>query len=82
MGDTLHITQGQEIENCMASGNALHITTIDLGRRAEGSLWLALPARPLKATCNGVPVDCVAGDSGIYRVGLDFKDKAELVIEW
>jgi len=82
VGDTLHITQGIEIEGWHASDNTLHINTIHLDRKVQGPIWLSLPGKPVRATCNATPVNCSPENNAIYRVDLDFKGKSELIIEW
>jgi alpha-galactosidase len=51
-GSTLHITQGLEVESLRAEpspqGARVHVELRDLGRPAEGELWLAIPGgKPL-----------------------------------
>jgi alpha-galactosidase len=82
IGDTVHITQGLEIEACQASSDTLLIKTIDLGRKAEGAIWLALPGKLMEATCNAIPVNYSLGNDNVYRLDLQFKGRAELMIQW
>jgi alpha-galactosidase len=82
VGDTLHITQGLEIESWQASDNCLVIKTIDLGRKAEGAIWLTLPGKPCEATCNTTPVIFTLENDNICRLDLKFTGKAEIIIKW
>jgi hypothetical protein len=60
----------------------LLIKTIDLGRKAEGAIWLALPGKLMEATCNAIPVNYSLGNDNVYRLDLQFKGRAELMIQW
>jgi alpha-galactosidase len=82
VGDTLHITQGYELEYWRVTGKTLEIGTIDLGRRAQGSLWLRLPGRLLSANCGADAVSYEKGNDDIYRLDLDFQGRAGIKIQW
>jgi alpha-galactosidase len=81
VGDTLHITQGCEIESWQVTGKTLEVKTIDLGRRVEGSLWLSLPGRIGSAIC-GTGAITYEKENGLYRLPLDFPGSAGIVIKW
>lgn len=82
IGDTLHITQGMEIDKWLLTDNSLQIHTINLGRKVEGSIWLSLPGKIMAATCNSLPVNFLLENDEIYRLDLKFKDRAEIKILW
>jgi len=82
VGDTLHITQGSELESWQVAGKTLEIGTIDLGRRAQGSLWLSLPGRLLSASCGTAAVTFEKENDDIYRLDLDFQGRAGIKIQW
>jgi hypothetical protein len=81
VGDTLHITQGCELESWQVTGKTLEVKTIDLGRRVEGSLWLSLPGRIVSATC-GTGEITYEKENSLYRLPLDFPVSAGIVIKW
>jgi len=81
VGDTLHITQGCELETWQATGKMLQVKTIDLGRRVEGSLWLSLPGKLNSATCGNAPIDFEKEDE-LYRLPLDFRGSTDISIKW
>ena len=81
VGDTLHITQGCELESWQVTGRTLQINTIDLGRRAEGSLWLWLPGKLNSATCGAEPIR-FEKENSLYRLPLDFRGSAGIIIKW
>jgi alpha-galactosidase len=81
VGDTLHITQGYELESWQVTGQRLEIKTIDLGRRADGSLWLSLPGKPVSATCGVAPIS-FEKENSLYRLPLDFRGSAGIIIKW
>jgi alpha-galactosidase len=82
VGDTLHITQGCEIESWRVAGKSLEIGTVDLGRRVQGSLWLALPGGPVSASCGGNALKFEKENDDIYRLDLDFQGRAGIKIQW
>ncbi|MDD5398568.1 MAG: alpha-galactosidase, partial [Dehalococcoidia bacterium] len=82
VGDTLHITQGCEIESWQISGKTLEIATIGLGRRVQGSLWLSTPGRLVSASCGNVAVNFEKENDDIYRLDLDFRGRAVIKIQW
>ena len=63
------------------TGKTLKLNTIGLGRRVEGSLWLGLPGKPGPATWGTDPIS-FEKDNSLYRLQLDFKGSAEIVIKW
>ena len=81
LGSTLHITQGLEIADWQAEPERLWIRTVDMGRRATGELWIALPRPPVRAACNGLPVAVTALGENIYRLALDFTGQAQIEID-
>jgi len=82
VGDSLHITQGCELESWRVTGKTLEIVTVDLGRRAQGSLWLTLPGRLLSASCGADTVSFKKEKDDIYRLDLDFRGRAGIKIQW
>ena len=82
VGDSLHITQGCELESWQVTGKTLEIGTIDLGRMAQGSLWLRLPGRLLSASCGADAVSYEKENDDIYRLDLDFRGRAVIKIQW
>ena len=81
VGDNLHITQGCELESWQVTGRILQVSTIDLGRMVEGSLWLSLPGKLSSAACGTAPIS-YEKENNLYRLPLDFKGNAEIVIKW
>jgi alpha-galactosidase len=80
VGDTLHISQGAEIDSWRVEGDVLVIEIMDLGRRVEGELWLALTRVPRMVTCNGEEVKVKDKGEGIYVVHLQFTGKARVEV--
>jgi len=81
VGDTLHITQGCELESWQVTGKTLEIKTIDMGRRVEGSLWLSLPGKLNLAACGAAPIS-YEKENSLYRLPLDFHGSEEILIKW
>jgi alpha-galactosidase len=81
VGDTLHISQGMEVSSMRIADKVVTIETTELGRRADGKLWLALPAASTQAYCNGELVEVEVKGEGVYAMQVEFMGKAEIVIE-
>ncbi|MGB8648216.1 MAG: alpha-galactosidase [Anaerolineae bacterium] len=81
VGDTLHLTQGGEIDAFEAQAGAVEIRVMDLGRRAEGELWVWLPEPPQGATCNGAPVTIRRAAPNVYALALALAGAATIRIE-
>ena len=82
VGDTLHITQGSEIDGWQVTGKTLRIETIDLGRKADGAFWLWLPGKLLSATSGSTPLTFAKESDDVYRLELKFYGRAEIKIQW
>ena len=80
VGDTLHISQGAEIAAWNVEAGQLIIETMDMGRRVEGELWLALGRMPLLVTCNGELVEAKDKGEGIFALHLEFTGIARVVV--
>ena len=82
IGDTLHITQGSEIESWQVTHNTLEIKTIDLERNVQGALWVWLPGKLFSATAGSNAIHPVLENDGVYKLGLKFSGKTEIKIQW
>ena len=78
--DTLHITQGLEIAAWQAAADRLEFCTLDLGRKVRGSLWLALPGKPVRAACNEVPLEVMGEGDDIFQLPLNFNGQARVEV--
>jgi alpha-galactosidase len=81
---TFHISQGGEVTRWQLGDNELSLT-LDIGRFARGSLWLALPGRPHTVILNGEPlaekaIRAVA--SGIWSVTCRIDQTGTLSVQW
>lgn len=55
VGSDLHASMGGEVSAWQADSGGVQIT-VDLGRAAQGTIWLKLPATPATVECDGQPV--------------------------
>lgn len=81
---TFHISQGGEVTDWSLEGEELSLS-LDVGRRARGELWFALPARPSPVHLDGAPVsqDNVRAISrGIWAVRCYVDHAATLHLRW
>lgn len=80
VGDSMHISQGVEIDSWRFEGDALRIETVNMGRQVQGELWLAMPRMPRMATCNGEEVKVKDKGEGIYAVHVEFNGKGKVEV--
>ena len=84
VGSTFHISQGGEITTFNIDETGLSLK-VHLGRIAMGSVWLALPKKPVKVAVDNVTLDASAVQtiaSGIYAISFAVQDKAILHVNW
>ena len=81
VGDTLHISQGMAVKRWSAGSQALR-AELDLGRQAEGTIWIALQARPQAIILNGNALPWREAGHGVYAVDVSFEGLAVLEINW
>jgi alpha-galactosidase len=81
---TFHISQGGEVTNWALEADGLSLR-LDLGRRAQGEIWFALPGRPTHVHLNDTPIsqDGVRAISrGIWAVRCFVNRTATLRLGW
>lgn len=81
---TFHISQGGEVIAWQAESEAVALK-LDLGRIAEGEVWLALPAAPSRATLDGVllPREAISGVAkGIWAFKFRLLRDGTLRVTW
>ncbi|TFG72566.1 MAG: hypothetical protein E4H27_02390 [Anaerolineales bacterium] len=84
VGSTFHLSQGGEISAFNPDKNCLSVEFV-LGRSALGSVWLALPGKPVEVVVDNVRLDLSAVHTiaaGIYAITFTVQDKANLHISW
>ncbi len=80
VGTTFHVSQGGEVTAISKEDGAISFD-LQLGRSAEGEVWLMLPAPPRAAALNGEPLPdtamrCVAED--VWSIGFRLHDSGRL----
>jgi hypothetical protein len=80
VGDTLHISQGLELDSMRIAEGRLDIQTIDLDRKVTGELWLALPGKPGEVRSNGQIVQVEQKEEGVYALHLEFNGKVAIEV--
>ncbi|HSB67688.1 MAG TPA: alpha-galactosidase [Anaerolineales bacterium] len=81
VGDTLHVSQGLELNSLRIVDHTLAIETIDLGRRVEGELWFVVDKTVSMARCNGEAAKVEERGEGVYAVKVGFMRKALIEID-
>ena len=81
LGDTLHISQGLAVRSWNVVDKRL-VAQLDLGRRAQGRVWLALPSAPEIAILDKRPISWQPAAKGVYTFDLALGGEARLEIIW
>nr|MBN1229092.1 alpha-galactosidase [Anaerolineae bacterium] len=80
VGSNLHISLGGEVTDWQHTDQQISLT-IEIGRRASGSIWLKLPTEPRSIICNGKATAYERVESGpVYRIDLavDYEAKIDV----
>jgi alpha-galactosidase len=80
VGDTLHISQGLEFSSMRVVDKITVLETIDMGRRVQGEIWLALEKPPGEVRCNGQCLRMEDKGQGIYTLVVQTNDE-KLILE-
>ncbi|MBI3361335.1 MAG: hypothetical protein HY023_09515, partial [Chloroflexi bacterium] len=80
LGSTFHFTQGAEIKELRVARGELRMV-VELGRTAEGAIWLTLPGNEVTTRVDGVATTAQR-DGDAWRIEMAVKDRAELVVNW
>ena len=81
---TFHISQGAEVNQCAVEPTRMTLS-IDIGRRASGELWLALPSRPSVVAVGDQQLspDAVrAIAAGVWAIPCRINRSAVIVVDW
>jgi len=81
---SFHISQGGEVTQWSVGKDALQVT-LDIGRQAQGAVWLALPRRPHDVRLEGLqlPDSAVRAVAwGVWSVGCEINQKGTLSVSW
>jgi hypothetical protein len=82
VGDTLHITQGGEVKNWQVKKTELHFSIMDLGRKAEGEVWLWLPGEIYKAMQNDQTLTFRQCADKVWALQLKLDGSAKINVRW
>jgi hypothetical protein len=82
VGDTLHITQGGEVNKWQVKKNELRFSIMNLGRRAEGEVWLWLPGEPCKAEQDNQSLSFRQCADKVWALQLKLDGSANINIRW
>lgn len=82
VGTTFHISQGGEVTAWEVTPGAL-VLSLDIGRVAQGDVWLALPARPTAALFDDEPLSTEAIRAvapGVWAVTFMLRRRGTLLV--
>jgi alpha-galactosidase len=80
VGDTLHITQGGEIESWKVSADDLQFKVMDLNRKASGDIYLWLPEEPIEVLQDGASIPVKFCADRVYGLHLSLHGTAVISI--
>lgn len=78
---SFHFSQGMEVTAWEAAARSLTLT-LELGRRATGTLDLALPARPVSVEMGRQQLSVLEPGPGLYRLMIEVNRSATIRVEW
>jgi alpha-galactosidase len=81
VGSNLHYSQGMEVREWKSSRRSLR-ARLDLGREAEGALWVSLPGEPAGIRIDNGPGYAEKAEKGIWRIPLRLDGKGVVDIRW
>jgi len=81
VGSNLHFTQGVEVAEWKAGRKSLRVK-FNLGREAEGAIWLVLPGNPIQARVNGEPTRLTYAGDGVWKIPVRLAGDGVLKLSW
>jgi alpha-galactosidase len=81
VGDTLNVSQGGGVKHWKVDTHALTVR-LDLGRKAKGTIWVALPSSPKMIKLDGESLDWREAHPGVYTIRVALEDAGELEFRW
>jgi alpha-galactosidase len=81
VGSNLHFSQGGEVAAWKPTRKGLRVS-FNLGREAEGAVWLALPGEPRTALFDGRPIVPAPLGGEIWKFPVQWKRQGALEIRW
>jgi alpha-galactosidase len=81
VGDTLHISQGMAVQQWRVDSHGLEVE-LDLGRKAKGRVWMALPSAPRTIQLGDETLDWHEPHPGVYTFPAMFDGVGRLVLSW
>jgi len=81
IGSDLHFSQGAEVAEWKPARNGLR-AVLRLGREAEGAVWIALPAKPVRSTIEGESIQPERISDDVWKVPVRFSKQGILEIRW
>lgn len=81
LGDTLHVSQGLAVRTWHAGSSSLEIG-LDLGRKAEGRVWMALPRPATISSVGDRKVIWEECSAGVYATDLALDGAERLRVKW
>ncbi len=82
VGGTLHITCGGEVDGWKVGKQTVTFTVSDLGRVAEGELWVWLPGQLASAKAGKKNIPVRKRTDNVWALNLSLKGKTTITVTW
>lgn len=82
VGGTLHIICGGEVQTLKAGKGELTLTISDLGRIAEGELWIWLPGQITSAKAGKSTIPVRKRTDNVWALNLSVRGKTTVTVTW
>jgi alpha-galactosidase len=81
LGSDLHVSQGLEVGAWKPSDHGLSLR-LERPGRVRGSIYLRLPSPPTQLLLNNEPIEWQLVGEGVYRLGIEASQTADVKLEW
>ncbi len=82
VGGTMHITCGGEVQTMKTGKRELTLTVSDLGRLAQGELWLWLPGQITSAKAGKSTIPVRKRTDNVWALNLSLRGKTTITVTW
>jgi hypothetical protein len=82
VGGTIHITCGGEVEVLKTGKREVTLVLADLGRLAQGELWIWLPGQISSAKAGKSTIPVRKRTDNVWALNLSVRGKTTITVSW